>query len=198
MKAIRSFIAIELPYEIQEQLQQVVQQLKFSLPDIVHWVAPKNIHLTLRFLGDVSPANMDVLKEALKLIAGKHPSFEVCPGGINAFPTRRRPRVLWVGVESSPILKVLQQAIEIEVQKLGCAPESRPFSPHLTLGRVKQNASFEAINRVAAGLTNLQQAHPVDSFTVHQLTLFRSDLKPGGAVYTPITTVSLNQNHEVK
>lgn len=190
MTAIRSFIAIDLNPEIQRKLGEVIHQLKPASANVVRWVPENNIHITLKFLGDTSPANVEILKKILTVEANQVQPFDLKIEGVGAFPSIRRPRVIWVGIETPPVLFALQRAIDVETQRLGYTPEDRPFSPHLTLGRLAHNASPEEIRQVG----DLLAASKIPiSATVHVKTvvLFRSDLQPGGAVYTPIHVASL-------
>ncbi|HEY9087085.1 MAG TPA: RNA 2',3'-cyclic phosphodiesterase, partial [Anaerolineaceae bacterium] len=102
----------------------------------------------------------------------------------------RRPRVIWVGVEAPPTLAAMQRAIETETVRLGYAAEDRPFSPHLTLGRVAHNASPDEVRKVADTLVSVKVGE-LGRATVDSVRLFRSDLQPGGAVYTPLFTTYL-------
>src|SRR4030042_147242 len=141
MSVIRAFIAIDLTPEIVQHLEQVSTQLKKRLEGIpVRWVPVDNIHLTLKFLGDVYLANVEMLKKILQTEVNAHHVFEISVGGLGAFPSARRPRVVWVGVEAPAELTAVQNDVESAMARLGYAREERPFSPHLTLGRVSRNA----------------------------------------------------------
>jgi 2'-5' RNA ligase len=111
-------------------------------------------------------------------------------GGLGAFPNVRRPRVIWVGTEAPPELNALQRAIEAETHKLGYPIEERPFSPHLTLGRISQNARPEEVTQVARALSMVNIGE-IGRVHVGQLHLFRSDLRPSGAVYTSLYSFPL-------
>jgi 2'-5' RNA ligase len=192
MSVIRAFIAIEMSPEIRRRLDQVSDELKQRLKDIpVRWVPVENIHLTLKFLGDVSLANLEVLKKILQSeIAGHHP-FEMSVGELGAFPSNRRPRVIWVKVEAPAELEAVQRGIETESTRLGYAREERAFSPHLTLGRVSRNASSRDIRKISEVLDSYKVGF-LGAARVQAVNLFRSDLKPGGAVYTCLFTVPLS------
>ena len=95
----------------------------------VRWVAPENIHLTLKFLGDVSPSNLDLLKQMLATEATRHRCFQVEVGKLGIFPTSRQPRVIWVGLDGPPDLSALQRGVEAFTERLGYTPEGRAFSP---------------------------------------------------------------------
>lgn len=187
MTAVRSFIAIDLNVETQNKLGEVIRQFKQDTNNIVRWVPENNIHVTLKFLGDTSPANLEILKKILTTEANRFQAFDLKIEGLGAFPTLRRPRVIWVGVEAPPALFALQRSIDTETQRLGYTPEDRPFSPHLTLGRLSHNAMPDEIRKIG----DMLSASKVTISTivlVKTVILFRSDLLPGGAVYTPIHT----------
>lgn len=188
---IRAFIGIDLSPEIQKCLEQVTTQLKERLAGIpVRWVPAENIHLTLKFLGDVSLVNIEMLKKLLKAVVPPHPSFEISVGGLGAFPKIHNPRVIWIGLEVPPDLIVLQHSIEVETARLGYAQEERPFSPHLTLGRVSRNASPAEIHKLGEALDAFKVGF-LGAARVGEIHLYRSDLKPGGAIYTRLFSVPL-------
>jgi 2'-5' RNA ligase len=193
MSVIRVFIAVDLTSEIQECLDQVAAKLKQQLGDApVRWVSPENIHLTLKFLGDVSLSNIDVLKEVLQTEAANHPSMVICVGGVGAFPKVRNPRVIWVGVEAPPELETLQRGIDIQTARIGYAPDQRPFSPHLTLGRVSRNASPQEIRKIGDVLKECKVGF-LGVTRVNAVHIFRSDLQPGGAIYSRLFTAGFGE-----
>lgn len=191
MSVIRAFIAINLSEEILRGLSLTLAELKKRMPGIpVRWVPVENIHLTLKFLGDVSIANLELLTKILRAEAARQSPFELSVGGLGAFPSVRRPRVIWAGVEAPAELGVFQRSVEAEMARLGYPPEDRPFSPHLTLGRVLRNANSEDIRQIG----NVIEGYKVGflgATRVRAVHLFRSDLKPGGAVYTRIFSANL-------
>jgi 2'-5' RNA ligase len=192
MTGIRSFVAIELPAKIQDRLQNISDDIQQHLDGIpVRWVPVENIHLTLKFLGDVSEANLEMLKDVLKTVVENHQKFEMSVGGLGAFPKVRRPRVIWIGIESPPELAAIQRNIESETARLGYARERRSFSPHLTLGRVSRAANSKHVRRVAEFLKH----HKVGFLgvaRVEEVHLFRSDLQSGGAVYSIMFSAQLS------
>jgi 2'-5' RNA ligase len=189
MDAIRAFIAIELPEDIRKQLdaieKQVIAQAGESALRAVRWVPANNMHLTLKFLGEVSTGNLQALARILQSEAAEHHGFEMTIGRLGAFPNVRRPRVIWVGTEAPGELSGLQKAIESETHKLGYPVEERPFSPHLTLGRISQNARPDEVTRVARALSEIMIGE-IGRMRVDRIHLFRSDLHPSGAVYTSL------------
>jgi 2'-5' RNA ligase len=137
MSVIRAFIAVDLPSDVQDCLEQISAKLKDQIGEkSVRWVSVPNIHLTLKFLGDVSENNLDVLKEIISAEAALQKPMEFSVGRLGAFPKMVRPRVVWVGVEAPSDLLMLQRGIETRTAKVGYPKDRRKFSPHLTLGRV--------------------------------------------------------------
>lgn len=193
MPVIRAFIAIDLTQEILMRLEQVSVQLKTRLEGVpIRWVPVENIHLTLKFLGDVSLANVEMLKKILQTEVNGHHAFEISVGGLGAFPSIRRARVVWVGVEAPPELNIVQNGVDAAMARLGYAREERLFSPHLTLGRVSRNAVTqderlicEAIEAIKLGFLGVAR--------VREVYLYKSDLHPNGAVYTRLFTAELNE-----
>lgn len=167
----RLFIAIELP----EEMKRTLSSFRIEVPGM-RWVPPEQIHLTLRFLGDVLPQTCVEVKKALADV--DFAPFPLTVTGVGHFPPHGHPRVLWVGLEESRPLLTLQRNIEAAVVAAGIVPEERGFSPHVTLARIKENASaavalFEAKHR---GLR-------FPPFTVNDFILFSSLLTRGGATH---------------
>jgi 2'-5' RNA ligase len=191
MIVIRSFIAINLSPEIRRSLEEVSAKLKERLPGVpVRWVPVENIHLTIKFLGDVSVSNLEMLQKILRAEASQHSPFEFSVGNIGAFPSISRPRVIWVGVEAPDELQALQHGVEAETARLGYAREKRPYSPHLTLGRVSRNADSDDTGRIRELLKNCTIGF-LGAARVQEVHLYRSELTPSGAVYTQIFSAPL-------
>ncbi len=194
MSVIRAFIAIDLPADLQKRLDQVSASLKQSIDrSVIRWVPAANMHLTLKFLGDVSVANLNLVNEAIKAVALEHHRFEFSVGGLGAFPTSKRPRVIWVGIEAPAELGNVQVALESRLNRLGYPPEERPFSAHLTLGRVARTADPQDIQKIAQSLQAIKLGF-LGAVQVQHLHLYRSDLVPTGAVYTCLFSAPLLEN----
>ena len=188
---LRSFIAVEVPTEIQSAIAHSTASLKNSLPKpLVRWVAPQNVHLTLKFLGDVSPTKLEQLAMTLKGEAALLGMFSLSVGGLGAFPTARRARVIWIGLEAPPALEALRRGVEAVAAQQGYDPEKRPFSPHLTIGRVGQNASAADVVRICNGI-EAAKIGALGTFRVGAVHIFKSDLQPGGSVYIHLYALSL-------
>jgi RNA 2',3'-cyclic 3'-phosphodiesterase len=186
MSVIRAFIALDLATEIRQRVDQLETLLKSHLEDApVRWVPAENIHLTLKFLGDVSVANLDLLQKILLAEASNFRPFEYSVGGLGAFPNAHHPRVVWVGVEAPAELDNLQRSIDNAMAHIGYAREERPFSAHLTLGRVSRGATSRDTQTICKVLDEMKIGF-LGVVHVEAVNLYRSDLKPGGAVYSRI------------
>ncbi len=184
---IRAFLAIDLPAGLRPVLERLTGELKKSGAD-VKWVAPGNVHLTLKFFGDVSDAQVEEIAAAAAPIAQAQTPFSLTLAQVGAFPTLKSPRVVWVGLggELAP-LQALYQRLEEAFEGLGFPREGRPFAPHLTLGRVKSPKGREGLVRQLAVLP----AIPSEPFPVREIVLFRSTLTSQGAIYTPLKVIPL-------
>jgi 2'-5' RNA ligase len=191
---LRAFIAIEVPVEMQRAIADSTAALKSALPKtLIRWVAPQNVHLTLKFLGDVSPAALEKLAERLKVEVPSHGMFSISAGGLGAFPNPRRPRVIWIGLEIPPDLETLRRALETVAARLGYPAEERPFSAHLTIGRVGQNLSASDMQRIRSTLESTRVG-TLGTFRVEAVHIFKSDLLPGGSVYTHLYALPMKSN----
>ncbi|MFO7622886.1 MAG: RNA 2',3'-cyclic phosphodiesterase [Anaerolineales bacterium] len=191
MSVIRAFIAIDLSPEIRRMLEQVTMQLRERMVDVpIRWAPAQNIHLTLMFLGDVSVKNLEMLKKVLQNEVSSHHSFEFSVGGVGAFPNNRHARVVWVGVEAPAELLNVQRGIETAVSRLGYAREERPFSAHLTLGRVSRNATSKDIHLISDVLESTKVGF-LGVAQVDAIHLLKSDLRPAGAVYSRVFSTPL-------
>lgn len=189
---LRSFIAIRIPTEIQTTILRETANLRqFLKKPLIRWVPQENIHLTLKFLGDVSPANLESLAHHLAPELNQLPTFDIRVGGMGAFPNPRRARILWIGMEAPKELAAVAQAVESVASRLGFTRETRPFSPHLTIGRVNQHASGNDLQQIRLGLEQTKIGH-LGTSTVTGIELFHSDLRPSGAVYTIRHTIPLS------
>ena len=188
---LRSFIAVEIPAKIQNAIANNIASLKNTLPKpLVRWVAPQNVHLTLKFLGDVSTANLERLAETLKVETASHAIFSISIVELGAFPAQRRARVIWIGLDAPPALAALQRGVDAAAVQLGYPGEERPFSPHLTVGRVAQTASAIELQQIRSVLESTKVGI-LGTVNVKAIHIFKSDLRPGGSVYTPLYALSM-------
>lgn len=194
MSIIRSFIAIELPNPIQENIRDTIKWLQLSGVKNVRWVQYNNIHLTLKFLGDITTSDIENICIQLKQLITSYGSFKIQLDDLGAFPSIRKPQVIWIGLKAHPCLWNLQKNIEETLSSSGFSQDDRPFFPHLTLGRIKKDATSQDISEITA-ILNKKYDHDNFSATLDCVTLFRSDLKPNGAFYTPIFQLKLSHEY---
>ncbi len=190
MATYRLFIAVELPDTLREELADLQTRLKRDQPP-VRWVEPSAMHLTLWFLGDVRDNQIADLKTTLMLsFAGQH-AAHIRLGAPGAFPNLQRPQVIWIGLAAGePHLRVWYDALARRLPDLGFPADPRPFRPHLTLGRVRREASVEQQRRLGAAIRALKP--PSDHvWRLRHVTLFRSDLRPEGPHYTALAAIDL-------
>lgn len=190
MTLLRTFIAVEIPLSIRQAIHNQTESLRAALGSIVRWVPLENMHLTLKFLGDVSPANVKFISQMLTAEAQACARFSMQIGGLGSFPTPRRARVIWIGIQAPAALESLQRGIESAAARLGYETEARPFSPHLTIGRVRQQVSAGDQQQVRAALERTSVG-ALGSAEVTAVHLFKSDLKPSGAEYACLFSAPL-------
>jgi 2'-5' RNA ligase len=192
MSLLRAFIAIEIPEHVCDAIQKQTAHLRKILGnDLIHWVPTQNMHLTLKFLGDTTTAYLDFLKQLLAREAKSHPQFNLQLGGLGSFPNSRRPRLLWIGIHAPADLVSLQRSIETGTSRLGYEQEERAFSPHLSIGRVRQNINLPELQKVRTALDTIQLGN-IGTARVDSIHLFKSDLLPGGSVYTKLFSAPLS------
>lgn len=175
-KTIRAFIALNLPDDIKRIVVATGEQLAPALPErSVRWVKPNAMHLTLRFLGETAETLLPAVGQALDAAVAGRTAFTLHLDGLGVFPNTKRPRVLWLGLAPTAALGQLKAAVDAALLPLGWAAERGPFTPHLTLGRVRDGQRLTAPDGIVV---------PAASFPVTALHLIESDLRPDGPRYT--------------
>ncbi len=192
MEQIRSFIAIELPDELKQGLAQLEARLKLNKESWVKWVEPQSIHLTLKFLGNIAVERIGEITMAMEEAAQGIPPFRLEVKGVGVFPNLKRVQVAWVGVSGEvDKLSQLQQRIESSLARLGFAPESRPFVSHLTIARLRNEASLDERQRF--GQLVVDTRFEAGTFGVDAVSLMKSQLTRTGAIYSRISLVKLEK-----
>jgi 2'-5' RNA ligase len=192
MEMMRTFVAIELDDALLKGLRQVQDELKRApVARLARWVSPPGIHLTLKFLGDVSSDRVPEITQAIERGCHSSAPFRISLSAAGFFPNAHRLRVVWVGVDGDvEMLLQLQRTVESELNALGFAPEGRGFQPHLTLARMRDYARPADREEMAKRIGAVQ----VDSHSemwAREVHLIRSELRPTGAVYTSLAAVPL-------
>lgn len=183
LKVVRTFVAVLLDEGIRNRISDV-QQRAMGLAPGVKWVPPENFHVTLKFLGDVRRDEISHVQAAIDEVTAKLPAFDLNIRGMGVFPTPRRPRVIWVGVEEGrEQLVELAKAVENRLVKAGFDKEEKPFKSHITIGRVKEGKPVpglaEGLEEIDTGELGVQR--------VASVAVMQSVLRPGGPIYTPLS-----------
>ncbi len=184
---MRTFIAVELPEHIKKEIEVLQAPLK-KTNAFVSWVKPGNIHITLKFLGEVPEEKIEQVFSASELALRNATKFKMNLKDTGAFPDFRRPRVIWIGAgKGGEELSHMASKIEEEMAKIGYPKEKRKFSPHFTIGRVKSAKNIEKLAELVKS-TDFQ----TEDIEVNEVTVMKSQLHPAGAIYTPLKKIRLS------
>jgi RNA 2',3'-cyclic 3'-phosphodiesterase len=182
---MRLFAAVPIPEPARGQILELLGHLRQGEWP-VRWVHDEGLHMTLKFFGEVAPERLDVIAEALRFAAAGAGPLPLNLGELGAFPSRSRPRILWVGIEAPPSLELLQDRIERGCEAIGFPPEGAPFQPHVTLGRVREGQRLPA-----RGLDDHAGRLKPVPFVAQELMLYESVLTTGGPRYDARLTLDL-------
>ncbi|RMI14744.1 MAG: RNA 2',3'-cyclic phosphodiesterase [Calditrichaeota bacterium] len=190
MEKIRTFVAIAISPELQQAFGELLQAMR-RIPGDVKWVAPESIHLTLKFLGELTPDEVHRVFQGVETAVANTPAFSLATAGQGAFPSLKNPRVFWIGLKESGDGRLipLQKRIEEALQTQGFAPEKRRFKAHLTVGRVRRPRNLRAITEAF-----VKYPFPEITFPVKEVLVMKSRLTPQRAYYTIQKAFPL-QNH---
>ena len=180
----RTFCAIELTADVRAQLRDHMRRLRETVPDAsASWSKPENVHLTLKFFGNVPTQNVAKISAAASRVAQEFSSFQIRIGGTGVFPRRSRPQVLWIGVEDSTgRLSDLQLRLEEEFAREGFPKEDRGYQPHLTIARLRRPEDARPLAEA-----HIQTKFSFIEVPVNEFVMFRSQLSPKGSIYTAVS-----------
>jgi 2'-5' RNA ligase len=192
MENWRLFIAADLSEEMLRWMAERRRVLESHIPSgAVRWVSMEGIHLTLKFLGDTPSGRIGDIHAVMKEAVRGDSAFPIAASGLGCFPNPNRPRVIWAGLRKSAELADLQHRLEKGLAEIGFPRESRAFSPHLTLGRVRDGLPPDTLRRIGTALTDAPPDEEI-GMRVEAIHLFRSVLRPSGAEYTRLHSVPLS------
>jgi len=196
---MRIFIGIDLDSEIRGRISRFLEGVQGFAPD-AKWVRPESLHVTLKFIGEQTPEQVEAITERLRRVDSG--AFEVRCAGYGFFPTSKAPRVFWIGIQAGPQLAALAESIDVAVGELGIPREDRAFSPHLTLARAGgrsgspkwrkgdgPNATFALLGKRLAAMGELD----FGAMTAHEFILYQSQLSPKGSMYTKLQRFALSR-----
>lgn len=191
MERIRAFVAIELPDSAKKSLSALMHRLQPDKHPQVKWVAPDSVHLTLKFLGNIYSDQVPGVTEAIESASWGLNPFEIKLGGLGAFPNPGQPRVIWVSVSGElKRLKRLHRDVDDALSHFGFSKEKRAFTPHLTLGRMRERASSGERSSIGR-LLEVTRFGGGDVIEVKAISLIKSTLTPSGAVYSRLSSIEL-------
>jgi RNA 2',3'-cyclic 3'-phosphodiesterase len=179
--SIRCFVAINLDERLKRDLYHATEELRDMQCD-VKWIPMENVHITLKFLGDTPEEFIPKIGERLAAVSGTHTPFSMKLHGAGVFPDRRRPRVVWIDILDSDELTKLQKKVEESLVFIGFKEDNRPFTPHLTIGRVRSPKGNASLVRMVETL----KENDFGIIKVEKISLMKSDLKPSAAQYTSV------------
>lgn len=186
---MRLFVAVNFPARLRQKIARLSRPMQEAgIPG--RWAGPEQIHLTLKFIGEVPAEEVAGITDALVQVAASFRPFELAFGPIGAFPSPRRPRVVWLGVEPTPALRFVKDDVERRLSELGVARESRPYQPHITLGRAPREAEAGEFRRFEEVTRSLRVP---DVYRVTHLDLMKSRLGPDGAEHTRLSAANLGR-----
>ena len=184
-KGIRTFIAIKLSEDVIEQIAKLQHELKSATKEKIKWVNPKNMHVTLKFIGEIAKDRLEQVFEATEYGCRGIIPFDLSMDGLGVFPNFRRPRVIWIGIaQGKDSLSKLAENIDENLSKFGFPKEDRKFKAHLTLARLK----FKPKNLIEV---ISEKQFTSSSILVDEVHIIKSDLKPTGPIYTTLKTIKL-------
>lgn len=178
---VRAFIAINLPADLKDSLESKLLHLK-KISSGAKWVRKENLHITLKFLGTTEEAQIAAITDVLQEVSLKYKSFEIAYEETGGFPNIRRPKVIWIGIRDKSALIEIGSEIEEKLEKLGFPKESRKFSPHLTVARVKEAKNYSSLEKKLKELEKIE----FGTMTANSIALMKSDLEQSGAKYSII------------
>ncbi len=194
---MRIFIGIDLDAEISARISRFLEGVQGFAPE-ARWVRPESLHITLKFIGEQKPEQVEAITERLRRVEGS--AFEIRLAGYGFFPTAKAPRVFWIGIQAGPPLAELAERVDMAVAELGVPREDRPYSPHLTLARAggrsgspkwrkgdAPNATFAVLDKRLAAMGELD----FGAITAREFILYQSQLSAAGSKYTKLQRFSL-------
>ncbi len=182
---MRTFFCIELLDEVTSRLKDIIASFANNTEAKVNWVDEENLHITMKFLGDIDQNKVETIKEKSKKAVGSVTPFPMTLDKVGVFPNLRRLRVIWVGSNEEPEeIHKLNQNLEEELEKIGFEPEGRKYIPHITLGRVKERNQSK-VKPLANQVESYKIKEPIQA-EAEGLTLMESKLTPEGPIYTPV------------
>ncbi len=190
---MRTFIAVDFQAEILDKIEQIVTYLKTQTPvDALKWVTKENLHLTLKFIGEISTDKISHVKALMAEALHSSTVFTLEVKGLGLYPNAKKPRVIWLGIEHDLVLVDIHKRLDHALAQAQIKPDTRAFSPHLTIARVRRNAHPDQVRIIGETISQFK----ISSLGISQIEhirLYQSELNPQGPTYSPLMTIFLNQ-----
>jgi 2'-5' RNA ligase len=190
---LRTFIAVDLTENVICKIEKITTYLKTQTPPkTIKWVSSDNLHLTIKFLGEVPEHKLDQIKKLSREAVQTISPFKIDVEGLGMYPNPTKPRVIWLGISNGQFLTEIHNRLDQSLAVMDIKQEQRPFSPHLTIGRIKKSAYVDDILKVGEILSQFK-VNRLGTVLVEKIRLYQSELKPQGPIYTPLLDISLNK-----
>ncbi len=190
---LRTFIAIDFPAEIIQKIEKIITYFESQTPsDALKWVSTNNVHLTIKFLGDIPEEKLDQVKSVLSDSLNDISEFNLEIKGLGMYPNKRNPRVIWLGVNADNALADLHHTLDRALAAADVEREKREYTPHLTIARVRRRTNHATIKDIGETLSQFK-VDSLGKIKVSEVVLYQSELTSKGPIYTPLMTQSLNQ-----
>lgn len=179
--------------EIIRKINEIIVYFKTQTPErAFKWVEPENLHLTIKFLGEVPEKKIEQIKSLIKETLDDFKSFQIGVEKMGMYPNAQKPRVIWLGITGAEPLKDIHKMLESQLQKADIQPDKRSFSPHLTIARIRRNADVQSVKEIGETLSKFRVGS-LGTCAVNHIVLYKSELTPQGPIYTPLLSSPLNK-----
>ena len=189
-KTIRSFLAVEIPESNKEKILELINPFKEKSDSFIKWVNRDNLHITLKFIGELNTDHISTSQNDLSERLSSIPSFNIQINRLGVFPNSQKPRIFWLGFDQNKNLEQIVSSIENYLVSLGYEADHKPFSPHLTIGRVRRDVPSGNFAEFTKNFKDLK-LEVIPDFKVSHVTLFKSDLTRDGPIYSRLFQLSL-------
>lgn len=190
---MRTFIAFNFSPEINEKIAEIIKYLKTQTPDnALKWVAPQNLHMTIKFLGEVPEENIQKVKDIISASLKGISAFEIAVEGMGMYPNTHQPRVIWLGIKGSEPLRNIHKTLDSALQTAAIPPDKRGLSPHLTIARIRRNTDKLTVQGIGKTLSQFKIDF-LGKCTINEIVLYQSVLTPKGPIYTSLLSNPLDK-----
>lgn len=190
---MRTFIAVDFPKETLNKIHEIINYFKSQTPNkALKWVSTDNLHLTLKFLGEISPDNLSQVKNIITTSLCNQTAFDIGIEGLGMYPNACKPRVIWLGITNSGPLVAIHNKLDTALKAVDIQPERRDYSPHLTIARVRRKADSDIVRAIGETMSQFK-VDSLGTIRIDKVCLYQSKLTPEGPIYTPLLSVPLNK-----